>query len=1688
MLLLQQDPSAQGSGSAQAQFVALATIKEALRREGRLLGQQQLHALKEQLLQLVQARVNTWSRYVLKQCLHVISILCKWLCLDADEAELRVGRAAAAAAAQASASSARPVPSPSPPPDAPTQDPTAYLSMANTVASWLQQGAASLEAEASAAATGSPSSSGGRPVAAATLFSLALELSTALVGEFSPGGQAANAGVSVSMHVRCHARFEQHVLLNLANMVVQQCLPDLLRRLMAQAQAQAQTAQQQQQQAQLHPVLLQHLHVLHSLLSFLDAVLHFDFRDPRRPEALQLRWALAGSSAAIAAAPSSVAAGSMDSVLVKPGPAWAPILVRAQLLEMIVAAHSVLHGLSQACGSAQLEARWPQLSDTSHLLRTCLLQLASLHGEVLKPPAAAEGSGGIVVTPEANLALINSQGAGAFFARVLGAVNALLATSLTAATQAVTTAQQQRRGRGDDLLPDRVGADLLGCASVVQRLLVNARERLLLLSDTSLMPHMINLQQQLALFLIPLSHSSSSGSRKGAGPRLVRTSTVVSEALDAVLEVWSTLIAQLDELSEEEREEMRSMSSMSRGGGGSAGQHTRLQQHVPAETLRAMQSLVAQSSGRVFESYVLAHVGALEAHKHSNGSSGGSGARGSKDEDDDLNGGDDDDDEEEGQFAESDYIDEHMSKVASLGRAHTTAALALLGSKLATSLREWQHIASVVQQTAQPPPPHTLYAMHELQYFLLRLLGHLLAAPGAASWRDLEGEALFASLPRSVLQAVASQEQSGAASEGAQALKAAIDAVMQMALFVPALLEAQAQAQASASGGSALLSPTQQMQTVSLLKECCSPLVLECMVWLLQQLLSTGYFLIDARCVTAGCNTLDGRPFPAALLHLYAAPSSGGGGAGGGCDGLQVVHALLRLSGSLLTHYNEEVELVDSVADLLDLCVKHVPVRAVLQAQLTEQVPQGQQPPLFRALFHDSFLQLLTTDPFLLMDAAAAATPSSSPANASSSSPSSGPSGTEMLRRYQASQPLYNLSANGVRRLAHVLVQSMVFDSDSDDTSSPPGSSPPGHAAQMRAHKRAVSVQLLHNVLVSVSRSFYSVLLHPHFMSARHRPLLLRSLTSLVSFWSGLVRELHRDYFEILWHWLTCTEQAATIPPQQQTQQASIEAQIKQQAREADARRHAFKQAQKAAGQVANAAAAMPGGRNVLQSMVDIVRAYAAEDASSPNSPARGGGGGGGGDESGSGSLELLSSILSFFTSLCSSFLSYLDVGQSYLFMHSSVQLVTAFTALMDRRTSAATLQMRKAQGGVVSGSAGSRSRNTVASAAGKSAALASDLSLLEESEWSSLHALLLLLEGLSTKDQVDMSEESVEFSSDAVLQGLVLLVPRLAGGSVGGSSMLAQPEVATLFFSLLSQLISSNPDKLAVALDEQQRTQLMHMILVVLQPPPSAAAPGEQGSNGAAAASSPSSAGAAQSASSAAATLFGHTTAQLHGQLLKEACMAVQALAQYHLYFSSGRAEAERLAAAKEDADAARAASSAADAARRVQLTARPPAPPPSPYGPALGAFLESLLNLLCFAPLGSEALQLEAVSDALLPAVMCQPAHMRALVQGAMQQWKANQVHRLAAQASQLSAQDGQMAQAQLERLSVDLETAFGTLLPPASKKSVAALVSPMTVGSRFSDISSSAMRLQLNQRQAYRQQVRTFVLTARPILAMR
>lgn len=56
-LLLQSE-----GASPAVQFVALATMKEALRREGRLLGAAQLQQLKEQLLQLVVARVHQWVR------------------------------------------------------------------------------------------------------------------------------------------------------------------------------------------------------------------------------------------------------------------------------------------------------------------------------------------------------------------------------------------------------------------------------------------------------------------------------------------------------------------------------------------------------------------------------------------------------------------------------------------------------------------------------------------------------------------------------------------------------------------------------------------------------------------------------------------------------------------------------------------------------------------------------------------------------------------------------------------------------------------------------------------------------------------------------------------------------------------------------------------------------------------------------------------------------------------------------------------------------------------------------------------------------------------------------------------------------------------------------------------------------------------------------------------------------------------------------------------------------------------------------------------------------------------------------------------------------------------------------------------------------------------------------------------
>ena len=65
MLLLRSgggDGGGAVAGGAQTQFVALSTMKEALRREGRLLGQAQLSAIKEQLMQLVSTKANTWVR------------------------------------------------------------------------------------------------------------------------------------------------------------------------------------------------------------------------------------------------------------------------------------------------------------------------------------------------------------------------------------------------------------------------------------------------------------------------------------------------------------------------------------------------------------------------------------------------------------------------------------------------------------------------------------------------------------------------------------------------------------------------------------------------------------------------------------------------------------------------------------------------------------------------------------------------------------------------------------------------------------------------------------------------------------------------------------------------------------------------------------------------------------------------------------------------------------------------------------------------------------------------------------------------------------------------------------------------------------------------------------------------------------------------------------------------------------------------------------------------------------------------------------------------------------------------------------------------------------------------------------------------------------------------------------------
>ncbi|MDO9334132.1 MAG: hypothetical protein Q7T57_06390, partial [Dehalococcoidales bacterium] len=249
----------QGSFVSHAQFSALDTIKIAVQREGRVLGGAFLEELKNTLLNclVTRAGTGTWTKLIMNECVHVVAILYKMICLDEDEVRLKAEKQ------QHKKFDERP----------------AFIAMANYVASLLQRGQAAVQ-------PGAPSAP------SAMFFSiLALELSKALTAEFTQGTAHSNAGVSVSMHIRCHAAFEQHVLLNLATLVLTQCLPATLQSLTALSSSGASSASSSSS-------LIDLLHVLHSLLDFLDNLLQFEFSDEKHPERLAMKWAL-GSTASV---------------------------------------------------------------------------------------------------------------------------------------------------------------------------------------------------------------------------------------------------------------------------------------------------------------------------------------------------------------------------------------------------------------------------------------------------------------------------------------------------------------------------------------------------------------------------------------------------------------------------------------------------------------------------------------------------------------------------------------------------------------------------------------------------------------------------------------------------------------------------------------------------------------------------------------------------------------------------------------------------------------------------------------------------------------------------------------------------------------------------------------------------------------------------------------------------------------------------------------------------------------------------------------------------------------------------------------------------------------------------------------------------------------------------------------------
>jgi hypothetical protein len=772
------------------------------------------------------------------------------------------------------------------------------------------------------------------------------------------------------------------------------------------------------------------------------------------------------------------------------------------------------------------------------------------------------------------------------------------------------------------------------------------------------------------------------------------------------------------------------------------------------------------------------------------------------------------------------------------------------------------------------------------------------------------------------------------------------------------------------------------------LKEFCSPLVFESLVWLLQQFVATGYFLIDQGRYASMSPDMH---LPVALLQLY-----GGGNKAGvqetvyGSAAAPILAALVHTCVALISQYNEEATLIELTMELLDLCARHIPMRLLFKQQLLSSSPS-----MFKQFFLVTFMTLFTTDPYQLLQS----------------------NNTQLLLQFQEQHRFYNLSAEMILQVADILMQCLTFRVEEDCNDLVVDRTNKQAVQDAKTQRRQQSLQALQGLLAPMTHGLFSLLMNPQFAHAKSSLLVLKFLTNYVSFFSGVVRELYVENFDFLWHWITSSDSMMQIP----VTHAQIDAMVAQLSTIAQQQ-----EVQQMRGHAASNGTPPStfSKQNLLQTLPEIIRQYNTDEATKQNDTGT--------------SLQLFAAILLFFRQFTECFLPYLNQAQSFRLMQSILSLVNVFVSLMERRTSASALAVR------------SQLHQQTVKSQRKTEALTADMSLLESAEWDILHSLLQLLECVSGKDRVDLSSESVDFASDAVLNGLMLLLPRLTG------NMIARPQIASLFFHLLSSLVTTNPDKLASGsvVNEQQRNQLLQVLSFVFD---------SEATNN-------TSATAATAASRS--VLAVSTSAQLHTRLLREACAAVQAISQYHLYFVSGKAEKERL-----EAEAAlQAAAAAASGASQRGLPVCAP-PPPSPFASVCASFLRSLLRVLLRSHLTPDLL--DPLADALLPTILSQPAVFMTHVRELLDDWQ--QTQRIALQRVQqtLGSDASAAHQQQLSSLSSAVESGFQRLIPSGVAQA------GVTGAASRTYLSSKTMAVERSQRTLFRQQMREFVLTVRPLM---